>query len=63
VYLVGGFEDRLNKLMAKLGPYRTGKGCLYINRLADVDLDMLRELVARSVRVRQGVDQAARRNG
>ena len=59
LYLVGGFEDRHQKLMAKLGPHKTGKGCLYLKTLADVDLDVLRELVDRSVRVRRGVDRAS----
>ena len=45
--------------MARLGPRQTGKGCLYLTRLADVDLDVLRELVDRSVRVRRGVDRAS----
>jgi hypothetical protein len=59
LYLVGGFEDRHQKLLARLGPHKTGKGCLYLKRLADVDLDVLRELVDRSVRVRRGVDRAS----
>ena len=60
LYLVGGFEERHGKLLAKLGPHKTGKGCLYVKRLADVDLEVLRELVERSVRVRRGVDRASR---
>jgi Domain of unknown function (DU1801) len=59
LYLVGGFEERHGKLLERLGPHRTGKGCLYLKRLADVDLDVLRELVDRSVRVRRGVDRAS----
>jgi hypothetical protein len=61
VYLAGGFEDRHQKLVADLGPHKTGKGCLYIKRLADVDLNVLRELIDRSVRVHRGVDRAAHR--
>jgi hypothetical protein len=61
IYLVGGFEDKHAKLMAELGPHKTGKGCLYVKRLADVDLEVLRELIDRSVRVRRGVDRAAHR--
>lgn len=38
-------------LMERLGKYKTGKGCLYINKLADVDLSVLRKLVARSVKL------------
>jgi Domain of unknown function (DU1801) len=57
LYLVGGWEDRHGKLLAKLGPHKTGKGCLYLKRLADIDLDVLRDLVDRSVRVRRAVDK------
>ena len=35
--------------MAKLGKHKTGKGCLYINKLADVDRGVLRKLVEYSV--------------
>ncbi|MGH8777126.1 MAG: DUF1801 domain-containing protein [Jiangellaceae bacterium] len=59
IYLIGGFEDRHHTVMAKLGSFKTGKGCLYLKRLADVDVDVLRDLVDRSVRVRRGVDRAA----
>jgi hypothetical protein len=60
VYLVGGFEDRHHSVLARLGPHKTGKGCLYIKSLDDVDRDALRELIDRSARVRQGVGQASR---
>lgn len=36
-------------LLAKLGKHRTGKGCLYVKRLADVDLKVLEELVRECV--------------
>ena len=55
VYLVG-FDDRHAAQMKKLGPHKTGKGCLYLKRLADIDLDVLRTLIDRSVRVRRGVE-------
>jgi len=48
LYLMSGFDD-LAGLMGRLGKYKTGKGCLYIKRLSDVDLGVLRELVAGSV--------------
>ena len=35
-------------LLARLGPHTTGKGCLYVKRLEDVDEAVLRELVARA---------------
>ena len=37
-------------LMAKLGKYTTGKVCIYIKRLDDVDTDVLEELIDRSVK-------------
>jgi hypothetical protein len=36
--------------MKKLGKYKTGKSCLYINKLEDVDKSVLRKLVDKSVR-------------
>jgi hypothetical protein len=59
IYLIGGFEARHQSVLARLGPHKTGKGCLYLKRLDDVDQDALRELIDRSVRVRKGVDRAA----
>jgi hypothetical protein len=58
-HLVGGFESRHQSVLARLGPHKTGKGCLYLKRLDDVDQDVLRELIDRSVRVRRGVDRAS----
>lgn len=48
IYLMGVFDRRAD-LMKKLGKHRTGKVCLYIKRLADVDTKVLNELVAASV--------------
>ena len=48
LYIMGGHE-RYDELMAKLGKHRTGSACVYINKLADIDLDVLRELIAASV--------------
>ena len=48
VYIAPGFEGR-DVLLAKLGKHRTGKVCVYIRRLANVDLKVLEKLVARSV--------------
>ena len=51
LYLMGGYCDdiaasRRDELLAKLGKYKTGKSCLYINKLADVDLAILEQLIA-----------------
>ena len=59
IYLVGEFGDRHQAVLARLGAHKTGKGCLYIKRLDDVDLNALRELIDRSVRIRQGIDRAS----
>lgn len=59
LYLVGGVTDRYPKLLGRLGPHRTGKGCLYLKRLDDVDREVLRELVERTLRVHRGADRAA----
>ena len=37
-------------LRQKLGKHKTGKGCLYIKQLADVDLGILKELISQSVK-------------
>jgi len=49
VYIMSGFEGEA-ALMKKLGKYRIGKSCLYFKRLGDIDLAVLEQLVARSVR-------------
>jgi hypothetical protein len=48
VYILAGFE-RFEPLMKKLGKYKTGKSCLYIKRLADVDEAVLERLIGESV--------------
>ena len=44
VYLPGGL-DRHAEQLARLGPHSTGKGCLYVKRLDDVDQQVLGELI------------------
>ena len=48
LYNVTGFSGS-NGLLAKLGKHRTGKGCLYIKKLADVDQNVLQALLAKSI--------------
>jgi len=60
IYLIGDFAHRHQSALARLGPHKTGKGCLYIKRLDQVDQDALRELIDRSVRVRKGAGGASR---
>ncbi len=47
LYIMPGF-GRYDDLMARLGKYKTGKSCLYINKLSDVDMAVLEELIASS---------------
>ena len=48
LYLMADF-DALAALLARLGKHTTGKACLYIKRLSDVDVGVLRQLIGRSV--------------
>ena len=45
VYNLPGYEP-YNELMTQLGKYSTGKSCLYIKRLADIDLKILENILA-----------------
>lgn len=47
LYIMAGFEE-YDTLLGKLGKHKTGKSCLYVNRLKDIDLRVLRELVQQS---------------
>ena len=44
VYIMPGYRDMSDKL-ARLGKHKTGKSCLYINKLADIDMAVLEEIV------------------
>ena len=48
LYIMSGF-DEYEDLLEKLGKHKVGKSCLYINKLADVDISVLRELIRKSV--------------
>lgn len=50
LYLMGGYCDDLAaaghaEAFARLGKYKVGKGCLYINKLADIDLTVLEDII------------------
>ena len=47
LYLMGGLDATL---LEKLGKHKRGKGCLYINKLSDVDLNVLDDLLAASLK-------------
>ena len=50
LHLMGGYSDkaageRRDALLAKLGKHKTGASCVYINKLTDVDMDELEEIL------------------
>ena len=48
LYIMDGF-DEYDKLLGNLGKHSTGKSCLYVKRLENIDLEVLKELVEKSV--------------
>ena len=51
LYLMGGYCDEVaakarEEALTRLGKHSTGKSCLYINKLADIDLEVLEEMIA-----------------
>ena len=53
VYILPGYTD-FGPILDRLGKWKKGKSCLYINKLADVDTDVLRELI------RAGIDDLSK---
>ncbi|WP_010136905.1 DUF1801 domain-containing protein [Ochrovirga pacifica] len=49
MYLMGCDIKQSQDLLDKLGKHKTGVGCLYINKLADVDTDVLKEIIQRTI--------------
>lgn len=48
LYFISGFDEHA-ELLARLGKHKTSVSCVYVKRLADIDLDVLRELAEQSV--------------
>lgn len=48
LYIMPGFNN-FGPLLEKLGKHKTSKACLYINKLADVDIEILKKLIEQSV--------------
>ena len=44
IYIMPGYTD-FGDILARLGKHKMGKSCLYVNKLADIDLDVLAELI------------------
>lgn len=49
IYIMPGYQD-YGAILSRLGKHKTGKSCLYVNKLADVDLDVLEELIRQGVK-------------
>jgi hypothetical protein len=49
VYIMDGF-DKYDDLLEKLGKHKTGKSCLYINKLDDVNIAILKDLISESMK-------------
>ena len=56
VLYVGGFPE-FEDLLGTLGKHKRSKACLYINKLADVDLNVLEEIVRRTFEATEDIDQ------
>lgn len=49
LYIMDGFSN-YDVLLSKLGKYKTGKSCLYLKSLGDVNMEVLRQLITESVK-------------
>jgi len=45
LYLMGCDVSKANKMLERLGKHKTGKGCLYVNKLEDIDKEVLKEMI------------------
>lgn len=48
IYIMPGYTD-FSAILARLGKHKIGKSCLYINKLDDIDLAVLKELIAAGI--------------
>ena len=49
IYIMPGYAD-FGEILSRLGKHKIGKSCLYVNKLADIDMDVLAELVRAGLR-------------
>ena len=49
IYVMPGYTD-FSEILSRLGKHKIGKSCLYVNKLADIDLDVLAELITAGLR-------------
>jgi Domain of unknown function (DU1801) len=48
LYLASEFKNR-EELLAKFGKHKTGKACVYVKKLSDIDVEVLKEMITHSV--------------
>lgn len=48
LYIMPGYQD-YSEILSRLGKHKLGKSCLYLNKLADVDVDVLAELIRKGL--------------
>lgn len=55
LYLYTEFDynipDKHDELLSKLGPHKHGKACIYVKRVKDLDLDVLKQLIERNIKM------------
>ncbi len=49
IYMISGYEDSTEEL-AQLGKHKLGKSCLYIKRLSDIDMNVLKKMLRESLK-------------
>lgn len=50
IYILPGYQD-FDEMLSRLGKHKMGKSCLYIKKLSDVDLDVLREMLNKGISI------------
>ena len=48
-FYISGTVEKQQALLKKLGKHKTGKGCLYVNKLEEVDMTVLKEIISKGV--------------
>ena len=49
IYIMPGYHD-YSEILSRIGKYKKGKACLYVNKIADIDIDVLEELIRAGLR-------------
>ena len=54
IYIMPGYQD-YSEILSRLGKHKTGKSCLYVNKLTDIDTDVLTKLIQTGVKDLGGI--------